>query len=265
MASVLVLQQFYKFETALGRVVKWLQSYGSFLGVAKIRLYTRSETTMGALLNASRKVEPKVENLVGVERAAGALLLAVAAPVIAVSGVAIYLLSGRSPFIAHRRVGEGGRLFWMWKLRTMWPAKGSRVPSQSVDRAWVEYIVAEPVSDVKDPQDGRVTSAFARFLRRHSIDEIPQLWHVARGEMSLVGPRPLTRTEVDRHYGARAAELLSVKPGITGLWQISGRNTVKFPERAEMDLELVNSLTVRSYFSILLRTLPALFHGKGAW
>lgn len=216
---------------------------------------------MGALLNASRKVEPKVENLVAVERAAGAALLAVAAPVIAVSGAAVFLLSGRSPFIAHRRVGEGGRLFWMWKLRTMWPAKGA----QTAEKAWVEYIVAEPVSDVKDPQDGRVTSAFAKFLRRHSIDEIPQLWHVARGEMSLVGPRPLTRTEVDRHYGARASELLSVKPGITGLWQISGRNTVKFPERAAMDLELVNSLTVRSYFSILLRTLPALFHGKGAW
>jgi exopolysaccharide production protein ExoY len=216
---------------------------------------------MGALLNASRKIESKVENLVPVERAAGAALLAIAAPVIAVSGAAIFLLSGRSPFIAHRRVGEGGRLFWMWKLRTMWPAKGAR----TAEKAWVEYIVAEPVGDVKDPRDGRVTSAFARFLRRHSIDEIPQLWHVARGEMSLVGPRPLTRTEVDRHYGARAAELLSVKPGITGLWQISGRNTVKFPERAAMDLELVNSLTVRSYFSILLRTLPALFHGKGAW
>src|SRR5580698_5112308 len=163
---------------AVERVVKCLQSYGSFLGVVKIRPYTRSETTMGALLNASRKVEPKVENLVAVERAAGAALLAVAAPVIAVSGAAIFLLSGRSPFIAHRRVGEGGRLFWMWKLRTMWPAKGAQVG----EKAWVEYIVAEPVSDVKDPQDGRVTSAFARFLRRHSIDEIPQLWHVARGE-----------------------------------------------------------------------------------
>jgi exopolysaccharide production protein ExoY len=129
----------------------------------------------------------------------------------------------------------------------------------------VEYIVAEPASDQKDPQDKRVTSGFARFIRRHSIDEIPQLWHVARGEMSLVGPRPLTRTELARHYGDRATEVLSVKPGVTGIWQICGRNTVKFPERAAMDLELVHRLTPWTYLSILLRTVPALFHGKGAW
>jgi lipopolysaccharide/colanic/teichoic acid biosynthesis glycosyltransferase len=75
----------------------------------------------------------------------------------------------------------------------------------------------------------------------------------------------MTRTELDKHYGARAAEVLSVKPGVTGLWQTRGRNTIKFPERAVMDLELVNGLTARSYVSILLRTLPAVFHGRGAW
>ena len=143
----------------------------------------------------------------------------------------------------------------------MWPGRDP----QSSKKAWVEYIVAEPSSDNKDPQDRRVTSGFARFLRRHSIDEMPQLWHVASGEMSLVGPRPMTRTELVRHYGARAAEVLSVKPGVTGLWQTQGRNRVKFPERAAMDLELVNGLTPWSYVSILLRTLPAVFHGKGAW
>jgi lipopolysaccharide/colanic/teichoic acid biosynthesis glycosyltransferase len=83
--------------------------------------------------------------------------------------------------------------------------------------------------------------------------------------MSLVGPRPLTRTELARHYGDRATEVLSVKPGVTGIWQTCGRNTVKFPERAAMDLELVHRLTPWTYLSILLRTVPALFHGKGAW
>jgi lipopolysaccharide/colanic/teichoic acid biosynthesis glycosyltransferase len=196
-----------------------------------------------------------------IERAAGAVLLAVACPAIGISAAAISLLSRRSPFIAHLRVGEGGRTFWMWKLRTMWPQGNPR----SSGTGWVEYIIAEPSSDDKDPRDRRVSSAFARFLRRHSIDEIPQLWHVATGEMSIVGPRPMTRTELDKYYGARAAEVLSVKPGVTGLWQTQGRNTIKFPERAAMDLELVNGLTARSYISILLRTLPAVFHGKGAW
>jgi lipopolysaccharide/colanic/teichoic acid biosynthesis glycosyltransferase len=133
------------------------------------------------------------------------------------------------------------------------------------EQGWVEYIVAEPQRGSKNPSDLRVTSRFAKFMRRHSIDELPQLWHVARGEMSLVGPRPLTRTEIVRYYGSRADELLSVKPGITGIWQTRGRSTIKFPERAAMDLELINSRSARTYISILLRTLPALFHGKGAW
>jgi exopolysaccharide production protein ExoY len=195
------------------------------------------------------------------ERAAGAVCFIAALPVIAGSAGIIAILSRRSPFIAHQRVGEAGQLLWVWKLRTMW---GRQAP-QSGEPGWVEYIVAEPPGAAKNPCDHRVTSRFAKFIRRHSIDELPQLWHVARGKMSLVGPRPLTRTEVTRYYGPRAAELLSVKPGITGIWQTHGRSAVKFPERAAMDLELVNSLTARTYFSILLRTLPALFHGRGAW
>jgi exopolysaccharide production protein ExoY len=185
----------------------------------------------------------------------------VASPVIAASAVAVAALSRRSPFIAHQRVGEGGKLLWMWKLRTMW----TRQAPDPGERGWVEYIVAEPPCGLKNPVDHRVTSRLAKFMRRHSIDELPQLWHVARGEMSLVGPRPLTRAEVVRYYGTRASELLSVKPGITGIWQTKGRSAVDFPERAAMDLELVKGLTAGTYFSILLRTLPVMFRGKGAW
>ena len=195
------------------------------------------------------------------ERLAGALFLAAASPAIAASAAAIWALSRRSPFIAHQRVGQGGELLWVWKLRTMW----TREAPEARERGWVEYIVSESRQDHKDPSDARVTSRFARFIRRHSIDELPQLWQVARGEMSLVGPRPLTRTEVSKHYGWRAKQLLSVKPGITGIWQTRGRSVVKFPERAAMDLELVNGLTPRIYFAILLRTLPAIVSGKGAW
>ena len=195
------------------------------------------------------------------ERAAGAGFLLAASPVIAASAAIVSILSRRSPFIAHQRVGEGGETLWVWKLRTMW----SRRAPEPREQGWVEYIVAEPARGSKNPSDNRVTSRFAKFMRRHSIDELPQLWHVARGEMSLVGPRPLTRTEVTRYYGVRAGELLSVKPGITGIWQTRGRSAIAFPERAAMDLELVNNLNTRTYLSILLRTLPALFHGKGAW
>jgi lipopolysaccharide/colanic/teichoic acid biosynthesis glycosyltransferase len=83
--------------------------------------------------------------------------------------------------------------------------------------------------------------------------------------MSLVGPRPLTQSEIDRYYSGDASELLSVKPGLTGLWQIYGRSAIRFPRRAVMDLELVRSLTARTYFKILARTIPAIIRGNGAW
>ena len=195
------------------------------------------------------------------ERAAGFLLLVAATPVIATSAMAVAALSGRSPFIAHLRVAKDGKPFWMLKLRTMWPVEGEAGDSQE----WIEHIVADPEDAGKDPSDPRVSSWFASFCRRHSIDELPQLWHVAGGEMSLVGPRPLTRAEIERYYAENAFELLSVKPGLTGLWQIYGRSAIRFPRRAAMDLELVRSLTAKTYFKILARTIPAIIRGSGAW
>lgn len=195
-----------------------------------------------------------------IEQAAGFVLLGLAAPVIGASAVAVAVLSRRSPFIAHLRVAKDGRPFWMLKLRTMWPVDGT-----DHRPAWIERIVADPEEDLKDPADPRVSSWCASFCRRHSIDELPQLWHVARGDMSLVGPRPLTRTEIDRYYAEDAPELLSVKPGLTGLWQICGRSAIRFPRRAAMDLELVRSLTPRTYLKILARTIPAIIWGNGAW
>jgi exopolysaccharide production protein ExoY len=195
------------------------------------------------------------------ERTTGAVLLAVASPAIAISAVAVAALSRRSPFIAHLRVAKDGKPFWMLKLRTMWPVEGSTRESAG----WIEHVIADPKEDGKDPSDPRVNSWFASFCRRHSIDELPQLWHVARGEMSLVGPRPLTRSEIDRYYAEYGPELLSVKPGLTGFWQIHGRSTVRFPLRAAMDLELVRSLNWKLYWKILLRTIPAIILGNGAW
>jgi lipopolysaccharide/colanic/teichoic acid biosynthesis glycosyltransferase len=196
-----------------------------------------------------------------VERAAGLLLLAAAAPVIATSAIAVAALSRRSPFIAHLRVARRGKPFWMLKLRTMWPKAGPA----SAGYAWIERIAAAPDDAGKDPCDPRVSSWFASFCRRHSVDELPQLWHVACGEMSLVGPRPLTRAEIERHYAEDATELLSVKPGLTGLWQIYGRSAIRFPRRAAMDLELVRNLSVKTRLKILARTIPAIVFGNGAW
>ena len=191
-----------------------------------------------------------------------ALLLATAtSPILLGSAAAVAMLSRRSPFIAHLRAGQHGEPLWVWKLRTMWDREDGTAPKL----AWLERIVADSQQDCKDVNDPRVTSRFAAFCRRHSIDELPQLWHVVRGEMSLVGPRPLTRTELDRYYGENAAEVLSVKPGLTGLWQVEGRSRITFPKRAELDVALARDRSAGTYLKTLLRTIPAVFGGDGAW
>lgn len=212
-------------------------------------------------LAAHALVAPRFRWPEAAERAAGLLLLAALSPLISLAGLTLAALSRRSPLVAHLRVGQNQAPFWMLKLRTMWTAG----PVSPGERGWIERIVAEPDEDGKDPCDGRVTSRFASFCRRHSIDELPQLWHVFRGEMSLVGPRPLTRGEVARYYSVHAGELLARKPGLTGLWQVSGRSAVRFPERTVLDLKLVRTLTRVVYLKLLFRTIPAVIHGRGAW
>lgn len=192
----------------------------------------------------------------GCERLAGALLLLAVLPAITVCAAAIRLLSGRSPFIAHRRVGWHGSELWMLKLRTMWDHDEHPRPG-----AWIERISDECGPDLKTPFDPRVPHPFARFCRHHSLDELPQLLHVVRGEMSLVGPRPLTSAEIRTHYGTDAAEILSLKPGIVGLWQISGRNRLTYEQRRRLDLEFVRHRSLRMYTRILLRTIPEVWGG----
>ena len=186
---------------------------------------------------------------------------AVAAPVIAAAGVMIAILSKRSPFIAHERVGAGGKKFWMWKLRTMWPLER---PDRTRPRL-VEYVCQSGLPGPKPTRDERVTSRFALFCRKFSIDELPQLFHVVAGQMSLVGPRPITREELLEYYGAGATNVvLSLRPGITGLWQIEGRSSLSFDERRHLDLCLVHAFSLRLYLSVLIRTVPRVLRGTDA-
>jgi exopolysaccharide production protein ExoY len=196
------------------------------------------------------------------ERIASAILLTTLSPVLVTSAAAIALMSGRTPLIAHRRVGQYGRALWMLKLRTMWDR-----PSQSSSQplCWVECVDDDIGPEAKCDGDPRVRNAVARFCRRHSIDEIPQLFHVIRGQMSLVGPRPLTASEVGKIYGADAEEILQAKPGLAGLWQVSGRNRLSSGERRKLDLILVRSRSFGLYIRILLRTIPEVFSGKNSW
>ena len=147
----------------------------------------------------------------------------------------------------------------MLKLRTMWDDE-PRPPAAP----WVERIADDSGPARKAPCDSRVPHAFARFCRRHSLDEFPQLLHVIRGEMSLVGPRPLTAAELRAHYGADAAEILALKPGIAGLWQTSGRNRLTYEQRRRLDLKFVRTRSAAMYARILLRTVPEVWRGGNA-
>jgi exopolysaccharide production protein ExoY len=200
------------------------------------------------------------------ERIAALVLLALAWPAILISAAVIWRLSGRAPFIAHRRVGWRGSVLWMLKLRTMWePDSRPQVGRGWMGRGWIEFIADDAGPGLKRSRDARVPHAFARFCRRHSIDELPQLWHVVRGEMLLVGPRPITRRELGEYYGAEADEILRIKPGIAGLWQASGRNRLTYRERVSLDLEFVRHRSPGMYFRILLRTMSEVWTGAGAW
>lgn len=196
------------------------------------------------------------------ERIAAAVLLVTLSPGLILCAAVIAALSGRTPLIAHRRVGQYGGELWMLKLRTMWDCSGQSASSRLF---WTEFIDDQIGPAQKRDGDPRVPDALARFLRRHSIDEIPQLFHVIRGEMSLVGPRPLTVGEVATVYGADAGEILQAKPGLAGLWQVSGRNRLNDRERRKLDLKLVRSRSIGLYLAILFRTVPEIFSGKNSW
>jgi exopolysaccharide production protein ExoY len=197
------------------------------------------------------------------ERIAAAAAMVALAPAGFVLAAFVFILSGRSPLVRHIRVGWLGAPLAMLKFRTMWEDVEHAAPGRREYRLVED--VANRVPAIKSEGDERVTSALAAFCRRYSIDELPQLWHVAKGEMSLVGPRPITAGELSEYYGAAAtAHAISVRPGMTGLWQSMGRSRLTYPQRRRLDLFYVRHASAGLYFQTLLRSVPAVLKGKGA-
>lgn len=184
-----------------------------------------------------------------------AVLLVVTSPLLAASAVAIKREDG-GPLIYRRRVlGLGGVEFDAFKLRTMAPDAESRLHR---DPALLE----EYRRNLKLKTDPRVTRV-GRWLRRFSIDEIPQLFNIARGQMSLVGPRMLHPSELER-FGDLGPEILAVKPGLTGLWQVSGRQDLEFADRLQLDRQYLRERSLLLDLRIILATVPAVLRGRGA-
>ncbi len=190
----------------------------------------------------------------------GAILLGIVfAPLIVVI-VFMMRKSGASVIYRHRRVGRGGQMFCCLKFRTMVP-NADQVLRELLDRS--PDLQAEWVRDHKLRNDPRVTR-LGRFLRRTSLDELPQLWNVLRGEMSLVGPRPVVREELLR-YGRNVSTYLAAKPGITGLWQVTGRNDTDYRRRVVLDTYYVRNQNLLLDLYILMKTTAVVLGGSGAY
>ena len=185
------------------------------------------------------------------------LVLLMVFPVLPLAALLVKLTSPGPVFFRQRRAGLNGRPFEMLKFRSM----GTNAEQLKLELAVLNEMSGPVFKITNDP---RVTSA-GRFLRKWSIDELPQLFNVLRGEMSLVGPRPLPVDEVARFDDPAHRRRLSVKPGLTCLWQVSGRNNVSdFREWVRLDLEYIDNWSFWLDLRILLRTIPAVFSGAGA-
>lgn len=203
-------------------------------------------------------VTPRLKRLMDIVGAATALLLC--APLLCVIAAAIRLDSKGGIFFGHKRIGKGGRVFRAWKFRTMVP---------DAEATLSKYLRLNPhhretwEREQKLRDDPRVTRV-GRWLRRTSLDELPQLWNVLTGEMSLVGPRPIITEEVWR-YGDSFHYYTSVSPGITGLWQVSGRNNTTYEERVSLDTSYVRNRSLHLDLSILFRTVGVVLRCEGAY
>ncbi len=183
------------------------------------------------------------------------VVLLLCAPLLLLVSLGIALSMGRPILFSQERVGLNGRRFRMYKFRTM-------VQGAEAMQAELGDLNETQGVTFKARNDPRVTP-FGRFLRRSSIDELPQLFNVLEGTMSLVGPRPLPVQEQQRIYGGQRRRL-SMKPGITGLWQVSGRSDIGFDDWMRLDLEYVDRWSLSFDLTILLRTIPAVLLRRGA-
>ena len=228
----------------------------------------RSDRTLQEFVGAARRFRRRSQARSGsrlarlqlrLDQFAALLLLLLLAPLMAVIALLVWRRDGAPVLFGHYRIGQHGRPFRCLKFRSMY------LDSEAMLRELLERdpaARAEWARDHKLSDDPRITP-IGHFLRRTSLDELPQLFNVLRGEMSLVGPRPITLAELPR-YGQVRWHYLSVRPGMTGLWQVSGRNDTTYDERVELDREFVEQHSLRLRLSILLRTLRVVIRGSGA-
>jgi len=183
-----------------------------------------------------------------------------ALPLLIGIALSVWLQDGGAAVFAHERIGRSGRVFKCLKFRTMVPNASERLAALLNDDPVAR---AEWSRDHKLRNDPRITRIGA-FLRRSSLDELPQLFNVLRGDMGIVGPRPIVEAEIPR-YGTRFRHYCAVKPGITGLWQVSGRNDVSYRRRVAMDTIYARHKSLLWDVQLVFLTVPAVLFASGSY
>lgn len=222
---------------------------------------TRGVEQEGFVISEPRRPNPR--NSFNAKRAldvaVASLALLFVAPLLLIIAALVRLQDGQAAIFSHTRYGQNGRTFKCLKIRSMVPDAAERL-QELLERdpdAKREWELTQKLT-----HDPRITP-LGQFIRATSIDELPQLINVLKGDMSLVGPRPISLSERSK-YGENFADYCSVRPGITGLWQVSGRSNVSYPERVRMDTTYALNRSFWGDIVIMLKTIPAVLKSDGA-
>lgn len=191
----------------------------------------------------------------------GLCVLVLFLPVFVLVALVIRLSSPGKVVYSHERIGRGGRPFRCYKFRTMYADADARLQMllDSDPKLQEEWIQTRKLKN-----DPRVTSV-GKFLRKSSLDELPQLWNVLRGDLSIVGPRPVVREEVIQYMGEKAPKILSIRPGLTCIWQVSGRSNTCYSVRVRLDEQYVDNHSFVLDLILIAKTIPSMLFSKGAY
>ena len=228
-----------------------------------LRLSNQSRHAETAAYSSTRHNRTENETGTSAKRvldiAIASLALVFVFPLLLVVGILIRMQDGGKAVYAQKRYGRNGRTFNCYKLRSM---------VANADERLKEILETDPAARAeweetqKFVNDPRITP-LGHFIRKTSIDELPQLVNIIRGEMSLVGPRPIVENEIAK-YGEYYRDYCAVRPGLTGLWQVEGRSNTTYDERVQLDVKYASSRTFIGDIMIMLRTVPAVLLSKGA-
>lgn len=220
----------------------------------RLEIDSRNWLTARASLPNATRLQLMTRRILDVMTAS--VLMVALSPLLLVAALAVRLTSPGPILFRQTRAGKGGREFTLYKFRSMY------VEAEEEQHELLDYNeVSGPVFKIRE--DPRLTRV-GRLLRRSSIDELPQLWNVVRGDMCLVGPRPPIPDEVE-HYTDWERQRLKVKPGITCIWQVSGRSELDFETWVKMDIEYIENWSLWLDLKLLARTIPAVISGRGAY